>query len=169
GASHQHERTAPAPMLRAPAARQAGAGAGVTAPAAPAPPATLPRLPADDAVQVPAARRARRHVVPDWWVYSSTQLANADAGGDPMASATLASSGGGAEPPASEPVSAPAEVEAFDPRFAGNRFGVAMHDVFERCAFAAWRNWCPGQPAPEGQAPAILEARQRGGYAQDEL
>ena len=52
---------------------------------------------------------------------------------------------------------------------AGNRFGVAMHDVFERCDFAAWRNWRPGQPAPEGQAAAILEALQRGGYAQDEL
>uniref|UniRef100_UPI001CD2251E PD-(D/E)XK nuclease family protein n=1 Tax=Xanthomonas campestris TaxID=339 RepID=UPI001CD2251E len=127
------------------------------------------RLPADDAVQVPAARVAQRHVVPDWWVYSFTQLANADAGSDPMASATLASSGGSDEPPASEPVSAPAEVEAFDPRFAGNRFGVAMHDVFERCDFAAWRNWRPGQPAPEGQAAAILEALQRGGYAQEEL
>ncbi|MCC5045525.1 exodeoxyribonuclease V subunit beta [Xanthomonas campestris] len=169
GAFHQHERTALAPMLRDPAALQASAGAGVIALDDTAPPATLPRLPADDAVQVPAARLAQRHVVPDWWVYSFTQLANADAGSDPMASATLASSGGSDEPPASEPVSAPAEAEAFDPRFAGNRFGVAMHDVFERCDFAAWRNWCPGQPAPEGQAAAILEALQRGGYAQDEL
>ena len=39
---------------------------------------------------------------------------------------------------------------------------LVMHDVFERCDFNAWRHWQPGQPAPEGQGDAILEALQRG-------
>lgn len=43
-----------------------------------------------------------------------------------------------------------------------------MHDVFERCDFAAWQAWRPGLPAPEGQAAAILEALQRGGYVEKE-
>ncbi|WP_199774609.1 PD-(D/E)XK nuclease family protein, partial [Xanthomonas sacchari] len=118
---------------------------------------------------VPPARVPQRRVLPEWWVYSFTQLANADAGSDPMASATVPSSGGSDEPAASEPVSAAVEVDMVDRRFVGNRFGVAMHDVFERCDFAAWRSWQPGQPAPAGQATAIVEALQRGGYAEDEL
>ncbi|KWV14445.1 exodeoxyribonuclease V subunit beta [Xanthomonas translucens pv. translucens] len=173
GPFHQHERTALAAMVGDPDALQAAAGAGAAAIAIDTtpPPATLPRLPLADAIQVPPARVAQRHVVPEWWVYSFTQLANADAGSapDPMASATVVGSGGSDEPSTSEAVATTLDVEAFDRRFTGNRFGVAMHDVFERCDFAAWRDWVPGQPAPDGQTAAIVEALQRGGYAQDEL
>ncbi|WP_180301623.1 PD-(D/E)XK nuclease family protein, partial [Xanthomonas phaseoli] len=137
------------------------------------PPAHLPRLPAPSEAQVPPARSAQRHIAPEWWVYSFTQLANADAGAvtDPMASATVVGSGGSDEPSGSEAVAVAvaSDAEPFDPRFAGNRFGVVMHDVFERCDFAAWQAWRPGQPAPDGQAAPILEALQRGGYAQDDL
>ncbi|WP_369915233.1 exodeoxyribonuclease V subunit beta [Xanthomonas sp. NCPPB 3005] len=171
GPFHQHERTALAAMVGDLDALQAAAGEGAIAIDTTPPPATLPRLPLADEIQVPPARVPQRHVVPEWWVYSFTQLANADAGAaaDPMASATVVGSGGSDEPSTSEAVATTLDVEAFDRRFTGNRFGVAMHDVFERCDFAAWRDWHPGQPAPDGQTVALLEALQRGGYAQDEL
>ncbi|ELQ16040.1 exodeoxyribonuclease V subunit beta [Xanthomonas translucens] len=173
GPFHQHERTALAAMVGDLDALQAAAGAAAIAIAIDTtpPPTTPPRLPLADAIQVPPARVAQRHVVPEWWVYSFTQLANADAGAaaDPMASATVVGSGGSDEPSTSEAVATTLDVEAFDRRFTGNRFGVAMHDVFERCDFAAWRDWVPGQPAPDGQTAAIVESLQRGGYAQDEL
>ncbi|UPU49405.1 exodeoxyribonuclease V subunit beta [Xanthomonas translucens] len=171
GPFHQHERTALAAMVGDLDALQAAAGAAAIAIDTTPPPTTPPRLPLADAIQVPPARVAQRHVVPEWWVYSFTQLANADAGAaaDPMASATVVGSGGSDEPSTSEAVATTLDVEAFDRRFTGNRFGVAMHDVFERCDFAAWRDWVPGQPAPDGQTAAIVESLQRGGYAQDEL
>ncbi|MBB5886965.1 exodeoxyribonuclease V subunit beta [Xanthomonas sp. LMG 8992] len=165
----KHDATALEPMLRDLDALQATAGVGAVALDTTPPPAQLPRLPPEPAPPVPPARVPQRRVLPEWWVYSFTQLANADAGSDPMASATVPSSGGSDEPAASEPVSAAVEVDMVDRRFVGNRFGVAMHDVFERCDFAAWRGWRPGQPAPAGQASAIVEALQRGGYAEDEL
>ncbi|UXA71043.1 exodeoxyribonuclease V subunit beta [Xanthomonas prunicola] len=173
GSFHQHERTALSGMLRALDALQGAAGEGAVVVDTSTPPANLPRLPPPIEAQVPAARNPQRHIAPEWWVYSFTQLANADAGAatDPMASATVVGSGGSDEPSGSEAVAVAAAIEAepFDPRFAGNRFGVVMHDVFERCDFAAWHAWQPGQPAPDGQAAPILEALQRGGYAQDEL
>ncbi|UYB52510.1 exodeoxyribonuclease V subunit beta [Xanthomonas sp. AM6] len=170
GAFHQHERTALAAMVGDLEALQAAAGEGAIAIDTTPPPTSVPRLPPADEIQVPPARVPQRHIAPDWWVYSFTQLANADAGAatDPMASATVVGSGGSDEP-SNEAVATVLDVEAFDRRFAGNRFGVAMHDVFERCDFAAWRDWRPGQPAPDGQTAAIVEALQRGGYAQDEL
>ncbi|MCS3809506.1 exodeoxyribonuclease V subunit beta [Xanthomonas sp. 4461] len=173
GPFHQHERTALSGMLRALDALQGAAGEGAVVVDTSTPPTNLPRLPPPVEAQVPPARAPQRHIAPDWWVYSFTQLANADAGAasDPMASATVVGSGGSDEPAGSEAVAVAAatEAEPFDPRFAGNRFGVVMHDVFERCDFAAWHAWQPGQPAPEGQAAPIVEALQRGGYAQDEL
>ncbi|ATS23196.1 exodeoxyribonuclease V subunit beta [Xanthomonas phaseoli pv. phaseoli] len=173
GPFHQHERTALSGMLRALDALQGAAGEGTVVVDTSTPPAHLPRLPAPSEAQVPPARSAQRHIAPEWWVYSFTQLANADAGAvtDPMASATVVGSGGSDEPSGSEAVAVAvaSDAEPFDPRFAGNRFGVVMHDVFERCDFAAWQAWRPGQPAPDGQAAPILEALQRGGYAQDDL
>ncbi|MBB6571903.1 exodeoxyribonuclease V beta subunit [Xanthomonas arboricola] len=173
GPFHQHERTALSGMLRALDALdalQGAAGEGAVVVDTSTPPTNLPRLPPPVEAQVPPARAPQRHIAPDWWVYSFTQLANADAGAaaDPMASATVVGSGGSDEPSGSEAVAVAAEVDAFDPRFAGNRFGVVMHDVFERCDFAAWQAWRPGLPAPEGQAAAILEALQRGGYVEKE-
>ncbi|WP_258079425.1 UvrD-helicase domain-containing protein, partial [Xanthomonas arboricola] len=170
GPFHQHERTALSGMLRALDALQGAAGEGAVVVDTSTPPTNLPRLPPPVEAQVPPARAPQRHIAPDWWVYSFTQLANADAGAatDPMASATVVGSGGSDEPSGSEAVAVAAEVDAFDSRFAGNRFGVVMHDVFERCDFAAWQAWRPGLPAPEGQAAAILEALQRGGYVEKE-
>jgi len=171
GAFHRHEHTALSKMLADAQALQASAGPGSVVFDTTPPPPALPRLPLADEGVVPPARALRRNVTPDWWVYSFTQLANADAGiaTDPMASATVETGGGSDEPAASDTVAIAAEVEAFDPRFAGNRFGVVLHDVFERCDFGAWRGWQPGQAAPAGERAAILEALQRGGYAQDEL
>ncbi|MCC4622065.1 exodeoxyribonuclease V subunit beta [Xanthomonas cassavae CFBP 4642] len=171
GSFHQHERTPLAGMLRALDALQGAAGQGVVVVDTATPLPELPRLPPPPEAQVPPARIPQRHIAPEWWVYSFTQLANADAGAatDPMASATVVGSGGTDEPAASDAAAAVTEAEPFDPRFAGNRFGVVMHDVFERCDFAAWQHWRPGAPAPEGQAAPITEALQRGGYAQDEL
>ncbi|NIK02255.1 exodeoxyribonuclease V subunit beta [Xanthomonas cannabis] len=170
GPFHQHERTALAGMLRALDALQGAAGEGAVVVDTSTPPANLPRLPPPVEAQVPPARSPQRHIAPEWWVYSFTQLANADAGAatDPMASATVVGSGGSDEPSGSEAIAVATEAEPFDPRFAGNRFGVVMHDVFERCDFAAWQAWRPGQPAPDGQATAILEALQRGGYVEKE-
>lgn len=171
GCFHGHERTALRGMVADLAALQAAAGAGVIEIDRTLPPATLPRLPAGEEGQVPPARVPRRTVAPDWWVYSFTQLANADAGlaHDPMASATVESSGGSDEPATADAAATPAPAEPFDPRFAGNRFGVVMHEVLEACDFAAWQTWAPGQPAPAGEAAVILQCLQRGGYAQDAL
>ena len=173
GPFYQHERSALHAMVADPVALQTLAGAGSVLIDHTPPPDALPRLALADEGQVPPARTLRRHVVPDWWVYSFTQLANADAGiaTDPMASATVESSGGNDEPAASEATAMPQALDLapFDPRFAGNRFGVVMHEVFERCDFAAWRHWHPGQPAPEGQGALIAQALQAGGYGQDEL
>ncbi|MFT4248815.1 MAG: exodeoxyribonuclease V subunit beta [Pseudomonas sp.] len=170
GPFYQHARTALAAMVAEPEALQAAAGPGVVVLDASVPPATPERLPLAAAGQVPPARVAQRHVAPEWWVYSFTQLANADAGiADPMASATEESGGGSDEPAGDAAAAVPAPAEPFDPRFAGNRFGVVLHEVFERADFAAWQGWRPGQPASPGQAELIAEALQRGGYARDEL
>ncbi|WAT14988.1 exodeoxyribonuclease V subunit beta [Xanthomonas fragariae] len=170
GPFHQHERTALSGMLGALDALQGAAGEGAVVVDTATPPTNLPRLPPPDEAQVPPARTPQRHVAPEWWVYSFTQLANADAGAatDPMASATVVGSGGSDEPSSSEAIAVATEADAFDPRFAGNRFGVVMHEVFERCDFAAWHAWQPGQPSPQGQAAAIIEALQRGGYTHNE-
>ncbi|WP_045726499.1 exodeoxyribonuclease V subunit beta [Xanthomonas sp. GPE 39] len=168
GPFFRHEATALAPMLRDMDALQSRLGTEILVRDTHLPPTHPPRLPPTEALHVPPARTPTRKLLTEWWVYSFTQLANADAGSDPMASATIASSGGRDEPIAADTVSTTMEVEIVDRRFIGNRFGVAMHEVFERCDFAAWRDWRPGQPAPLGQESAILQALQRGGYAEDE-
>ncbi|TQU80631.1 3'-5' exonuclease, partial [Xanthomonas perforans] len=106
GPFHQHERTALSAMLRALDALQGAAGEGTVVVDTSTPPAHLPRLPAPSEAQVPPARSVQRHIAPEWWVYSFTQLANADAGAatDPMASATVVGSGGSDEPSGSEAV-----------------------------------------------------------------
>jgi exodeoxyribonuclease V beta subunit len=120
-----------------------------------------------------------RALAHDWWVYSFTQLANADSGhedgGGADAAATLPVAGGRDEPAATEiapPMATATEaaVEApFDPRFSGNRFGVALHAALEHCDFAAWRGWRDGEPAPADQATPIVDALRAGGYGADEL
>ncbi|KRG68477.1 exodeoxyribonuclease V subunit beta [Pseudoxanthomonas dokdonensis] len=130
----------------------------------------LPRLPAESAARVPPARRATRLSSSDWWVYSFTQLANAEAGSDPSSAATVPPPGGGDEPgPAShgddiDPVEA-----VFDPRFSGSRFGVALHAALEDADFSAWRDWQPGDSAPAAESALIEQALRQEGYAVDEL
>ncbi|MDH5832399.1 exodeoxyribonuclease V subunit beta [Luteimonas sp. M1R5S59] len=191
------------------------------------PPDTLPWLPPATTDAVPPARIAQRALASDWWVYSFTQLANADGQEDTAASATQPAAGGYDEPggdadsgmdvalPASlemgERVDAevnpapgatldavsgagagegreadvdaaggaerrdiPAPVQAaaaaFDPRFAGTRFGVVLHDVLERTDFARWSAWAPGTPAPTDEDAALIAERLRaGGYPAEDI
>src|SRR5690606_1764666 len=51
-------------------------------------PASLPWLAPEAEGAVPDARTPTRSLASDWWVYSFTQLANADAGHDPSSAAT---------------------------------------------------------------------------------
>ena len=220
------------------------------------PPDALPWLPPAAAEPVPPARTAERPLASDWWVYSFTQLANADGQDDTAASATQPVEGGQDEPVdeadvrmglvaaideggrtatefgpvagagfrgALEPApgasagrdtgadaatadlhgdgdpasrgdasdgdgfetgpaagagrsSTPHEAhagttaDAFDPRFAGTRFGVVLHDVLERADFAGWSAWTPGAPAPTREdAELIAERLRAGGYSAEDI
>ncbi len=160
------EKTALAPMLADPAALQALPGIRVDTAA---PPATLPRLPPESDAEVPPARVATRAVSSDWWVHSFSSLTRkAGPGEDASTSATLPAPGGRDEPAATEAEPA-AEVPVHDPRFAGPQFGVAMHTALERTDFAAWRDWRPGDPAPDDEAAVIADALREQGYAEDVL
>lgn len=140
----------------------------VEGPAEPPP----PRLPSEHEAAVAPARTATRRIAADWWVYSFTQLAHAEAGGDPLAASTQADPGGEDETPASDP-DAPATVAALpaaaDPRFAGSRFGVVMHAALENADFAVWRDWRPDDAAPAGQDRVIADALREGGYAEADI
>lgn len=171
-----HDKTALAPMLGDTAALAATPALRLDAHA---PPATLPRLPPESADAVPPARTVTRSLAHDWWVYSFTQLANADSGHDGAvvadAASTLPVAGGGDEPAVPDTVpSSPASAEdavdtAYDPRFAGNRYGVALHAALEHADFAAWHDWRNGMPAPADQRDPIAEALNASGYGADEL
>ncbi|MET0327296.1 MAG: exodeoxyribonuclease V subunit beta [Luteimonas sp.] len=133
-------------------------------------PGALPWLPPASEGNTPAARRIERHIAPDWWVYSFTQLANADSGGgDPSTQATVAAAGGNDEPEGEPGTEAPQPAEAYDPRFAGNRFGVVLHEALEEGDFPAWRGWRAGDAAPGGERDTIEAALRGGGYAAEEL
>ena len=165
GNFHAHASSPLWPMVADPEALLAAAPDAVVVDDAP-PPATLPWLPPAAERTVPAARRPTRALDSDWWVYSFTQLANADAGPDPSSAATQPARGGRDEPEAD---AADATAPAFDPRFSGSRFGVVLHDVLEHADFARWRGWRPGDPAPAGEGERILAALGRGGYGSAEL
>ncbi|MBB1061594.1 UvrD-helicase domain-containing protein [Marilutibacter spongiae] len=128
------------------------------------PPPILTRLPAESDADVPLARTARRRLDADWWVYSFTQLAHADGGSDASAASTEAASGGQDEPPPEV-----VDEDAFDPRFAGTRFGVALHAALEDTDFAAWRDWRPGDAAPAGEDIHLARALESNGYAADAM
>ncbi|AKC86752.1 UvrD-helicase domain-containing protein [Pseudoxanthomonas suwonensis] len=132
-----------------------------------APQDNLPWLPPEAEGEVPPARTGTRALASDWWVYSFTQLANADAGGDTSSAATQPAAGGRDEP-ADAGEAAPAD-DGFDPRFAGSRFGVVLHEVFENADFAAWRHWRSGDDPPAGEHGRIIEALGHGGYAAADL
>ena len=138
------------------------------------PPATLPWLAPESSEAVPPARVATRPLGSDWWVYSFTQLANADGMGDAASAATQAAPGGQDEPAADAEAAAAADAgpdsDAFDPRFAGTRFGVVLHDVLERTDFARWSAWTPVAPAPGSEDAALIAERLRaGGYPAEDI
>ncbi len=139
--------------------------AGIVFDAAPLP-TDLPRLPPASDAAVPPAREAMRTLHNDWWVYSFSQLARAEAGGDTASAATLPAPGGHDEP---ENADDPAPAEAFDPRFAGNRYGVALHAALEHTDFNAWTGWRAGAPAPAEEARVIATALRGEGYGEDAL
>ena len=133
------------------------------------PPDTFAWLaPESDAV-VPPARIAARVLSSDWWVHSFTQLAGSDAqAGDTSSASTQPVPGGRDEPAADDNaghVNTPVDGVEFDPRFAGARFGVVLHDVLEHADFACWRHWQSGDAAPDGEHHRITAALARGGYA----
>ena len=134
------------------------------------PPAQLPWLGADEKDDVPRARAPKRPLASDWWVYSFTQLANADAGHD-LSSAATQPAPGGRDEPDPDPDAAPTDATDtdtdidVDPRFGGTRFGVVLHEVFEHADFAAWQGWHAGDDAPAGERRKITEALGKGGYA----
>ena len=132
------------------------------------PPPQLPWLGADTMEAVPAARTAKRSLASDWWVYSFTQLANADAGHDLSTAATQPAAGGRDEPE-DNPEAAQADAAEFDPRFGGARFGVVLHDVFENTDFTAWHAWRSGDEAPESERKKITDALGKGGYGADDM
>ena len=163
------DRSRLAPLLAGIAGLRAQADVRIVdGPAEPPP----PRLAQDGATVVAPARTARGRVAADWWVYSFTQLAHAE-GADPLAAATQADPGGEDEAPASDadvlPDAAVTPLMQADPRFAGSRFGVVMHAALENADFAAWRDWQPGDPAPDGQADVIVQALHEGGYAEADI
>ncbi|CAN7553047.1 exodeoxyribonuclease V subunit beta [Pseudoxanthomonas sp. LjRoot143] len=140
----------------------------VEGPAEPPP----PRLPPERDAVVAPARIATRRIASDWWVYSFTQLAHAEGGADPLAASTEADPGGGDEAPASDIDEAPRDAgmpALVDPRFAGSRFGVVMHGALEHADFTAWRDWRPGDGAPDGQDLVIADALREGGYAETDV
>ncbi len=124
--------------------------------------------------ELPPVRALTRRVPHDWWVYSFTQLAHADAGHDTDAAATELPA-----PAADEPVGVdltldagqpalPSE-EVIDPRFMGSRFGNVLHDALENTDFARWSQWQPGQPAPGDEAQVLRTSLGEEGYADEDL
>ncbi|WP_459062598.1 exodeoxyribonuclease V subunit beta [Stenotrophomonas sp. PSU-St15] len=143
------------------------------------PVAQLPQLAVEMDGELPAVRTQARRVPHDWWVYSFTQLAHADAGSgsDIEAAATelpapAADEPVGAELPLEPALPDPAATEEaapVDPRFMGSRFGNVLHEAMENVDFAAWGAWQPGQEAPEGQAAVLRKALREEGYADADL
>ncbi len=166
GEFYNHMQSPLWPMVADPAALRARAPQAIAVDGR-TPAAALPWLPQEDEGEVPPARTATRALASDWWVYSFTQLANADAGGDTSSAATQPAAGGRDEPAGATEAEAPVD-DGFDPRFAGSRFGVVLHEVFENADFAAWRHWRSGDDAPAGEGERIAEALGRGGYTATE-
>ena len=131
-----------------------------------APPDRLLRLPAESDAAIPSARNVTRRLSHDWWVYSFSQLAKADAGIETASAATLPATGGNDEPDGAEDVAVDTD---FDARFAGNRYGVALHAALEHADFAAWSDWRAGDVAPNSEADVIADALGKEGYGADVL
>ena len=133
------------------------------------------QLPVEREGELPPVRAVTRRVPHDWWVYSFTQLANADAGHDTDAMATEAPApaadepAGGELPLEVEPL-APSEPQTeIDPRFMGSRFGNVLHDALENTDFARWSEWRAGDAAPPEQAEVLRESLRAEGYGDADL
>src|SRR5690606_19951273 len=85
-------------MVAEPEALVAALSADVVAIDSEKPPASLPWLPPASTDPVSPARIAARSLARDWWLYSFTQLANAEGQEDTSASATQPAAGGQDEP-----------------------------------------------------------------------
>jgi len=139
--------------------------------------AARPRpLPAEQEGALPDVRSLSRRVPHDWWVYSFTQLAQADGGDDVEAAATelpapAADEPAGAELPLEPALPEPAAVDPvpLDPRFMGSRFGNVLHEALENVDFAVWGEWTPDQTAPQGQAELLRRALHDAGYPDEDL
>ena len=167
GAFYNHAQSPLWPMVSDPAALQARAPQAIALDLR-VPPPQLPWLAPETEGTLPPARVARRALASDWWVYSFTQLANADAGGDTSSAATQPAAGGRDEPGEASAAEVPLD-DGYDPRFGGSRFGVVLHEVFENTGFAAWRDWHGGDAAPASEREVISDALGRGGYTATEL
>ena len=161
-----HDKAAIARMIDTPAALQTALGDALHVDTR-TPPERLPWLPPAEVEVVPPARTTSRSLASDWWVYSFTQLANADTGGEVSSAATQPAPGGQDEP--SVAVDTREDAAAFDPRFAGARFGVVLHDVLERSDFARWASWVPGDAAPAADAAIIVERLRAAGYTGEDI
>ncbi|MET4681547.1 exodeoxyribonuclease V subunit beta [Stenotrophomonas rhizophila] len=123
--------------------------------------------------ELPPVRALTRRVPHDWWVYSFTQLAHADAGHDTDAAATEVPAPAADEPAGvdltleTEQPAVP--LEEIDPRFMGSRFGNVLHDALENTDFAQWGGWQAGQPAPGEEAEILRASLRAEGYAEEDL
>jgi exodeoxyribonuclease V beta subunit len=124
----------------------------VELPVSPAHVAALPRLRFEDAAALPPARVARRALDRDWWVYSFSQLAREDSG----------AAAGGAEDEVAGPVLLPRPRL----RFAGTRFGNALHTALEGVRFGDWLEWQGALPPP-GQLEVLQEALRDQGFGSE--
>lgn len=167
-------RTPLAPMLEP--LQAARVSADVLIDDTPLPPRPA-QLPVEREGPLPPVRAVTRRVPHDWWVYSFTQLAQADAGteDDIEAAATEAPAAAADEPAGGglplEPA-APADAEAAeapDPRFMGSRFGNVLHDALEDTDFAAWGTWQVGDDAPDGQGEVLRASLRAEGYGDEDL
>jgi exodeoxyribonuclease V beta subunit len=138
------------------------------------PPDALPWLQSGSEPAVPPARTATRRIDADWWVYSFSQLARADAtlgdGGahDTDAAATEAIGAASDEP--AQPIADAVDGAApFDARFSGSRFGNVLHAALEHTRFACWAGWRDGDAVPAGQDAALRDALKAEGYGEADL
>jgi exodeoxyribonuclease V beta subunit len=108
----------------------------------------------------------------DWWVYSFTQLSNADAGD--LAAAAVASERAAADEPESPPMRDGSTLDisvdagTVDRRFSGSRFGNVLHAALEHVDFAAWSDWHGGS-APPTQVDTLAAALRAEGFADADL
>ncbi|RDZ26633.1 exodeoxyribonuclease V subunit beta [Lysobacter silvisoli] len=153
-----------APMLDDPAALAAASEGEIALDAGPVEAWPAP-LPPERAAAVPPARTQRRTLSRDWWVHSFTQLTREDGAG-----ARASEERGAQDEPEPAPVPVPGEVlDVMELRFAGSRFGNAVHTALERCDFAAWRDWRRLLWVPEGEAPVLRQALHEQGYTDADI